>query len=193
MPVDFSHAIRTEDIQREALLILFDNLNDKIDELEEEWTNKDTDLYDRMGRVAPGWSVEHIPIENFLPGTLSPLMSRPIEEFPNVATIAYIARPRGTADDQGEGYQIRLAIETMVKSEMSEQEVNSRIKKTLEAIQLTFFDSWENRTLNHKIHELPYPQETTGDVFAIRKDNRKWFWQGGSFEYLLSKYASGNE
>jgi hypothetical protein len=194
MPVDFSQAIRTEDIQREALLVLFDNLNDKIDELEPMWLNKDSDLYDRMEKVNPGWTVEHIPSDNFLPGTLAPLMSRPIEEYPNVATIAYIARPTNSSDDNGEMYQIRLAIEIMVKSELSEQEVNSRIKKTLEAAHLTLFDNWDNRTLNHLVHELPAPQETTGDVFAIKsRDNQKWFWQGGSLEYLVSKYMSFDE
>ena len=195
MTVDFTQAIRTEDIQREALLVLFDHLNDKMDELDQEWTRKDEDLYTHMGQVGPDWSVERIPSENFLPGTLAPLMSRPIKEYPNVATIAYIARPRGTTDDTGEGYQIRLAIEVMVKSELSEQEVNSRIKKTLEAIHLTFFDNWDNRTLNHLVHELPAPQETTGDVFKVedRGTGMSWFWQGGSLEYLVSKYMSFDE
>jgi len=195
MPVDFSQAIRTEDIQREALLILFDHLNDKIDELEQEWEAKDEDLYSRMDKVAPGFSVEHIPSDNFLPGVLAPLMSRPIEEYPNVATIAYIARPTSDPNDQGNNYQITLAIECMVKSETSEQEVNSRIKKTLEAIHLTFFDNWDNRTLNHLVHELPAPTETTGDVFKVenRALGKSFFWQGGSLEYLVSKYMSFSE
>lgn len=192
--IDYSASIKTEKIQREALLVLFDNLNDKIDELEQQWQAEDEDLYNRMGKVAPDWSVEHIPSDNFLPGTLAPLMSRPINEYPNVATIAYIARPTGSADDTGESYQVRLAIEVMVKSELNEQEVNSRIKKTLEAIQLTFFDNWDNRTLNHLTQELPMPQETTGDVFTIsdRSTGKKWYWQGGSLEYLVYKFTSSD-
>lgn len=195
MSVDYSQAIRTEDIQREALLILYDNLNDKIDELEEQWAYKDEDLYTRMDKVAPDWSVEHIPSDNFLPGTLAPLMKRPITEYPNIATIAYIARPTPDSNDNGNMYYITLAIECMVKSEKSEQEVNSRIKKTMEAVHLTFFDSWDNRTLNHLVHELPAPQETTGDVFKVedRSTGVSWFWQGGSLEYLVSKFMSYNE
>lgn len=195
MPVDYSQAIRTEDIQREALLILYDHLNDKMDDLEEQWAYKDEDLYSRMDKVAPDWSVERIPSDNFLPGTLAPLMKRPITEYPNVATIAYIARPTPDNNDNGNMYYITLAIECMVKSEKSEQEVNSRIKKTLEAVHLTFFDNWDNRTLNHLVHELPAPQETTGDVFKVedRSTGQSWFWQGGSLEYLVSKFMSYDE
>jgi hypothetical protein len=195
MPVDFTQAVRTEDIQRECLLILFDQLNDKMDELEQGWRQKDEDLYSRMDKVAPDWSVEHIPSDNFLPGTLAPLMSRPITEYPNVATIAYIARPNNSRDDQGEMYGVRLGIEVMVKSEKSEQEVNSRIKKTLEAIHLTLFDNWDNKTLNHLVHDMSAPSETTGDVFKVqdRGTRESWFWQGGRLEYVVSKYISFDE
>lgn len=195
MTVDFTQAIRTEDIQREALLVLFDHLNDKIDELEQEWQAKDQDLYSHMDRVDPGWTVEQIPADNFLPGTLAPLMNRPITEFPNVATIAYVARPNNSRDDNGEMYQVRLAIEVMVKSERNEQEVNSRIKKTLEAVHLTLFDNWDNKTLNHLVHDISAPLETTGDVFKIedRGTRQSWFWQGGRLEYVVSKYVSFDE
>jgi hypothetical protein len=186
----FSTKIDTKKIQREALLILFDNLNDKIDELEEEWITEDIDLYNRMDRVAPDWSYEHIPADNFHPGTLAQLMNRPITEYPNCCTIAYLADPTNSDDDEGEMYRVRLAVELMVKSEKSEQEVNSRIKNVLEAVQAVFLDNYDNRTLNHTISDLGRPRETTGDVFAIMKDNKRWFWQGGSLEYPVFKYTS---
>lgn len=195
MPVDFSQALRTEDIQREALLILYDQLNDKMDSLEQEWEAKDEDLYTRMDKVAPDWSVERIPSDNFLPGTLAPLLNRPISEYPNIATICYIARPNNSTNDNGEMYQLRLAIEVMVKSEKSEQEVNSRIKKTLEAVHLTLFDNWDNKTLNHTVHDISAPSETTGDVFKVqdRGTRKDWFWQGGRLEYVVTKYMSFDE
>ncbi len=180
----------TEKIQREALLVLFDNLNDKMEEMEEQWLNEDADLYNRMGRVSPDWSVEPIPADNFLPGTLAPLMSRPIGEYPNVCTIAYTADPTGSNDDEGELYRVRLRIEIMVKSELNEQEVNSRIQKVLEATHRVFIDSFENRNLNGTISDLGRPRQTIGSVFAIQKDSKKWYWQGGSLEYPVIKYVS---
>lgn len=186
----FGVDIDTEKIQREAILILFDNLNDKIDDLEEDWNTRDSDFFNRMNQVSPDWSVEHIADDNFHSGTLAQLMSRPISDYPNCCAIAYVADPTGSDDDEGEIYQIRLAVEVMVKSEVSEQEVNSRIKKTVEAVQRVFKDGFENRTLNHTVSELGRPRETTGDVFKVVKDNKVWFWQGGSLEYPVIKYVS---
>jgi len=183
-------SIDTKKIQREALLILFDNLNDKIDELEETWLSEDSDFYNSLNRVAPDWSYEHIPEENFHPGSLAPLLTRPMSQFPNCSVIAYLADPLNSDDDQGEKYQVRLAIETMVKSEKSEEEVNSRIKNMLEAIQAVFLDNYENRTINHTVFDMGRPRETTGDIFVVQKDGKRWFWQGGSLEYPVLKFTS---
>jgi len=186
---EFTVDIDTERIQREALLILFDNLNDKIDELEEEFNAEDDDFYNHMGLVSPGFSVEQISTDNFHAGTLAPLLTRPIEEFPNCCTIAYVAEPTGSTDDQAEFFQIRLAVEVMVKSQLSEMEVNSRIKKTIKAVRRVFLDGYDNRKLNGLVSSMGEPRETTGDVFAVVRNDQRWYWQGGSLTYPVLKYV----
>lgn len=180
-----------EKIQREALIILFNGLNTQITSLQPTWTAEDDQLYAALSRPNPDWTVELIAAENFHPGTLKGLIKAPITKFPNVCTICYIAEPPGTDEDRGELYRDVMAIEIMVKSEESEEEVNSRIQKTLDAAHLVI---WENRTLNNTVPEISYPPTVNvGDVQIRReKDGTglEWFWQGGSLEYVVDKYVS---
>lgn len=186
---DFSSRTRTEKIQRAALLILFNELNDKIDELEEEWNSADQDFYAAMDKVDPGFYVEHIPSDNFHAGTRTNILSKPRDYYPNVCCIAYTASPLGTSDDFGEGYFVNLLVEVMVKADSGEQETNSRLMKTKEAISEVFKANFSNRTLGNLVPDIGVPAETTGDVFTTKKDNKTWYWQGGTLTYSVYKYV----
>jgi hypothetical protein len=190
--MDLTIRLGTEAIQRQALIVLFDYLNDTIVSMNSTWAVEDDEFWAALNRGNEEWYVEPIADQNFYPGTIPSLINAPIENYPNVCTICYIANPPGSSDDDGELYQNLLAIEVMVKSVNSEQEVNSRIQKTLDAIHLTFMNSLENRTLNNTVPQLGAPRMSVGDVFVRReKTNRgdKWFWQGGTLEYTVSKFV----
>lgn len=191
--MELTSRLSTELIQREAILVLFNNLNNMIASMSSTWFTEDDEFWTSMNKGRQDWFVEPIPDNNFYAGSIPSLINAPIDNYPNVATICYIANPPNSRDDLGELYNDLLAIEVMVKSIDSEEEVNSRIQKTLDAIHLTFIDSRENRTLNNTISSLNAPRQTIGDVF-IRRENTgvgdKWFWQGGTLEYTLQKYVN---
>jgi hypothetical protein len=148
-----------------------------------------------LNRGNEEWFVETIEDSNFYAGTIPSLINSPIEKYPNVCTICYISNPPNSTDDVGELYSDVLAIEVMVKSINSEEEVNSRIQKTLDAVNLVFMDSLENRTLNNTIPMLNAPRMTIGDVFVRREKTNvgdRWYWQGGSLEYIVNKFMDFN-
>jgi len=196
MAVDYSSKIATELVQRQALLVLYDKLNNKISSLSAAWTAGDIAFYTLLGRAAPGWTVETIDNTNFYPGHVPSLMdavaglSAPDpEKYPNCATFAYRALPKFSSDDTGENYTMTLSVQFIVKSLTSELEVNTRIQKTLEAAHSVLL---ENKSLYQTINGLPAPDQSLGDVF-VRLDPRdktqRWYFQGGFLEYRLDKYV----
>jgi hypothetical protein len=198
---DFTGRLLLERIQREALTILFDGLNDKINVMQPTWVAEDESLLYALGRGNSGWTVEEVPDENFYPGTIPSLIKAPVEKYPNVCVICYRGVPRNSLDDTAELYMNVMAVEIMTKSGFydpndvadtifHEQEVNSRIQKTLDAAHLTLLG---NRTLNQVVPEIPAPNVSVGDIFVrTERDGagNKWLWQGGSLEYNLDKYVN---
>jgi hypothetical protein len=193
--MELTTRLSTEAIQRQATIVLFNYLNDMIASMNLTWSIEDDVYWAALNRGNEEWFVEPVQDSNFYSGTIPSLINAPIDKYPNVCTICYIANPPGSTDDDGELYSNVLAIEVMVKSIDSEEEVNSRIQKTLDAIHLTFMDSLENRTLNNTIPKLNAPRQTIGDVFIRREQTNsgdKWFWQGGSLEYVVNKMVDFN-
>ena len=190
--MELSVRLSTEAIQRQAIIVLFTHLNNMIDAMNATWSIEDDEFWASMNRGNQDWFVENIADENFYAGTIPSLINAPIDHYPNVCAICYIANPPGSTDDIGEFYQDLLAIEVMVKSIISEQEVNSRIQKTLDAIHMTFMNNLDNRTLNNTILPLNAPRQTVGDVFVRREQTNhgdRWYWQGGSLEYAVNKFV----
>jgi len=199
--IDLTGRLGLEAAQREALIVLFDGLNEKIDEMEATWETEDEALMDALNRGNPNFTIEKIDESNFYPGTIPSLINASIDKYPNVCIICYRGIPKRSFDDTAENYTDTLAVEIMVKSGpfdgenlsdalFYEQEVNSRIQKTIDAAHLTLLD---NRDLNNTIIELPAPRVTIGDIF-VRRDEQgtgaKWLWQGGSLEYDMDKYVN---
>lgn len=193
--MELTTRLGTELIQREAIIVLFNGLNDMITSMNSTWQSEDNEYWNALNRGNQDWFVETIEDINFYAGNVPSLINSPIDNYPNVSAICYIASPPGSSDDDGEFYNNTLAIEVMVKSVNSEEEVNSRIQKTLDAIHLTFMDSNENRTLNNTIPRMNAPRQTIGDVF-IRKERtnygERWYWQGGVLEYVVNKFVDFN-
>ena len=190
--MELTTRLGTELIQRQAIIVLYNHLNSKIDAMSADWGIEDDEYWSALSRGNQDWFVEHIEDRNFYSGHIPSLINSAIENYPNVAAICYDAVPPGSRDDEGELYNNVLLFEVMVKSIVSEEEVNSRIQKTLDAIHLTFMDSLENRTLNNTIPKLNAPRQTIGDVFIRRERTNigdKWFWQGGTLTYSVQKFV----
>lgn len=199
--MQYTGRLSMELVQREALMVLFDGLNSMISSMNATWAAEDDALLTHLGRGNATWTVEQIANENFYPGTIPSLINAPIEKYPNVCVVCYTGDPKLSSDDLGENYTHVMAVEIMVKSGMFdqdasltdgifyEQEVNSRIHKTLDAAHLTLLD---NRHLNNTIPEIPAPRVTVGDLFIRREQGgqgARWYWQGGSLIYNLDKYV----
>jgi len=201
--MQYTGRLSMELVQRQALIVLYDGLNNMISAMNSTWLAEDDALMAALGRGSATWTVEPIANENFYPGTIPSLINAPIEKYPNVCVVCYTANPPESSDDQGELYTHVMAVEIMVKSGVfdppgspdltqgifQEQQVNSRIHKTLDAAHLTLL---ANKHLNNTIPDLPPPQVTVGDLFVRRESNgqgARWYWQGGSLIYNLSKYV----
>lgn len=199
--MQYTGRLSLELIQRKALIVLFDGLNNMISSMNSTWQTEDNALLAALGRGTSTWTVETVANENFYPGTIPSLIDAPIDKYPNVCTVCYRGDPKISEDDTGENYTDTLAIEIMVKSGTFdpdanltgglyyEQEVNSRIQKTLDAAHLTIL---ADRTLGNTIPALPAPTATIGDIFTRRTERgrgERWYWQGGSLTYQLDKYV----
>lgn len=196
--MDLTNDLGLEKIQRQALLVLAQNLNAKIASLSSTWTTETNDFYTALSRTNPGITIESIPLENFIPGSIPSLINAPVENYPNVTCIAYSSRPKRSNDDTGENYTVQLSVEVMVKSDnfdedfshFGEEQVNSRIQKTLEAIHSVFLD---DPTLGNTVIGLGPPSPDVGDVFVRRAEKsmgKRWFWQGGKLEFVVDKYVN---
>jgi len=199
--MQYTGRLSMELVQRQALVVLFDGLNNMISSMNSTWATEDDALMTALGRGNASWTVEPIANENFYPGTIPSLINAPIEKYPNVCVVCYTADPKYSSDDTGENYTHVMAVEIMVKSGtfdsnapltdgiFFEQEVNSRIHKTLDAAHLTLL---ANRNLSNTIPDLPAPRVTVGDLFVRREQQgqgSRWYWQGGSLIYDLDKYV----
>ncbi len=201
--MDLTSRIGMEKIQREALLILANmstGLNAQIASMQATWTAEDDQLYAALGRPNPDWTVETVQMKNFHPGTSRGILKWPLDRFPNVCTICYQAfSPNGDDNDQGEFYSDRLAIEIAVKAgpyndqnenDDTEEKVNSRIQKTLDAAHLVI---WENRTLNNTVPQISTPPDFSVGDPQVRSQwmgtGDRWLWQAGSLTYIVNKYV----
>ncbi len=196
--MDNTVSLDLERIQRAATLLLFQNMNTQIAAQNTLWDARDATFYAALGRTDPSITVESIPPDNFYPGTIPSLIVAPLERYPNVCCIAYVAVPQQTDNDWGELYRLTLGVEMMVKSERSEEEVNARIQRTVEAAHAVF-TSDANRRLpegsggENLVWQLGNtPVASIGDVFVRHEGtdaSNRWYWQGGRLEYIVDRYV----
>lgn len=183
--------IELEEIGRQVLLVLFKDLNNEIEELQAEWVARDQEFWAHLG-TERSITVEAVPDENFYVGHVPSLINAPIAKYPNCAVYGFQASPRVSEDDHGEFYEVRIAVEVMCKSERDEQEVNSRVQRTVDAAHSTLSKEGA-RELGGYVAGLMggTPNITVGEVFVRREEKSRgdrWFWQGGRLEYRLDRF-----
>jgi hypothetical protein len=198
-----------ERIQREAFLVLFNNLNEEIGLLETAWMTLDNELSVETGRDFDAITLERVEDFNFHIGHRPSLIEAPIQRYPNVSVMAYQVRPEGVNQiDQMSQSLDRLFIEIMVKSpqyETSTEEatagqveaeriVNARIQRMTDAVNNVI---QSNRTLNGTVQEIiGIPSVIISDVFpraANTSYGQPWLWQGSRLEYEVSKLSHLDE
>ena len=192
MTVDTNALIGAEQIQRALFYTLFENLNTNIGLIESYMHTSDQEFASVTGRPVDLTEIERVEPEDFHEGHVPSLISAPIDNYPNCAVISVRSTPAAASDqfDQQDAYQDLIAVEVMVKSIVSESEVDRRLKRTAEAVHITLK---ADETLGGKVSGLDsMPTVVWGDVFT-RKESTSygphWFWQGARLEYSIRKNA----
>jgi len=182
-----------EEIQREALYVLMDNLNDALADMEAYWAPKDEALALRLGIDYVPTTLEPVIPTNFHEGHRPSLIGAPIDRYPNVAVMCFRAAPsaESAAYDHMESYRDALWVEVMVKSQVSEEECNRRIHRMASAANLCMM---AHKTLNGSVSGMDTaPTTNISDLFK-RKEKAsgygpEWYWQGARLDYTVRKEA----
>lgn len=195
-----------EEIQRAALLVLADTLNDAIGLVEAAWADSDQSFAERMGRAYTPVVLERVQPENFHEGYRPSLINAPVEQYPNVAAMAYRATPGPGTElyDHQEKYRVALVIEMMVKAmsdDGGEEVCNHRAQRMVQALHTCLM---ANQTLGGIVSGFDGTPTVSVTELFTRKDRGgdpssagtrtsygpHWFWQGGRLEYAVRKEAS---
>ena len=185
--------IGAEQVQRAAFLQLFQNLNPALVEMEDFMVTSDQAFSQITDRPYVATELEPVDPDNFHEGHTPSLIKAPIGEYPNCCVWVTRAAPAPGMEqyDHQTGWLDNLTVECMVKSETSEAEVDRRIKRMAEAVNVALTS---DPTLGGVVYELQTPPTVIwGDVFT-RKERTAygphWFWQGVRMEYPVRKEAT---
>lgn len=185
-----SPTIGLERVAREALIILIDTLNTELSFQDSEWADLDADLAERRGLDYTPIVCEPVELQNFYLGHQPSLLTAPVEKYPNVSVMADRAGSAPTDLDHEEAYQLRLYIEIMAKSVTSEEEVNARVQRMADAVNVCMVSNDKLRGTVNGFEEAPTISVT--EVF-VRKERAeygdKFMWQGARLEYVVRKEA----
>jgi hypothetical protein len=196
--MDLTVDIGLERIQRGLAAYVATNINDAIDEQNSVWIPRDAAWFAHMGRPDPGMELEYIAIENVYSGTIPSLITSPPSAYPNLSVMAYHAVPVGQSDDWMEHYLCTVSLDFMVKSLRSEEAVNARIQRTLEAGHSVLTSDYARRipelsgeVLVPQISAMPMVE--ISDVFVrhtTSDPNDRSFYQHGSLTYRVDKFST---
>lgn len=189
-----SPTLGMERVAREALIVLIETINDVLPDLDSHWAPLDLELHIARGGDVSDFTpivLETVELNNFYLGHQPSLIKAPVDGYPNVSVMADHAGVEGDNDyDQGEAYGLRVWVELMVKSIVSEEEVNARVQRLADAANICMVS---NPTLRGTVHGYDGPPTAdVGEVFTRKERTTygdQWFWQGARLEYRVRKEA----
>lgn len=191
MALDVKPGFGLELIEKQTISILFASLNAEIAVQASVWASTDQAFATNLSRPYFPIELEPVNSSNFYPGHTPSLIEAPINKYPNVSVMAYSAQPTGEQIDQVSSWNDKLYVELMVKSDTSEEECNSRVKRTASAVANVLL---REPSLNGTILNLQNPPSIDiGEVFVRREDGQtgvKWFWQGARLEFMFTRYST---
>lgn len=179
-----------EIIEREAIKILYEELNDELIAVQDEWEDRDIEINQLTGEDPITVELELIEESNFYYGHRPSLLEAPVDNYPNICAISDSSDASETELDQFNNYEVSLAIEIMCKSLYNESEVNRRTSRTAEAVNRVLM---RNNTLNGECEGFDFdPSLVLTNVF-IRSDHpqgdKDWYWMGARIDYLITRHA----
>lgn len=188
----FTTSLGFEEIQRAALLTLFDNLNAAITERAAVMDASDQDFATRTNRPYVPLVIEPIAPENFYEGHRPSLIQADVDKYPNVScwTVRTTMHAESASSDHTSIFNDLLYVEVMVKAIEDEETVNKRLARTVEAVNnvMTL-----NPTLGDVVTGIGDERNVAlSDLFTRRERTNYgpvWFWQGARLEYVVRKDA----
>lgn len=181
------------DVQRAALLQIFDNFNEIADEVNRAYAQDDETTANRLGRSYVPVTIEPILNENFFEGHHPSLIEAPIERYPCCSSWASRATPAAGSilNDHSTVYSDLLYVEVIAKAIEGETMVNLRIQRMAEAANICLM---KDPTLGGRVSGLVSdPTIMLSDV-QIRKERIRygnaWYWQAARLEYAVRKDAA---
>lgn len=178
-----------EYIERQVKIILFQQLNAELDAQEELWYELDKEYVQITGNELGKTTLEHIPDENFYSGHRPSLLTSGPEGFPNIAVMCYTGVPIYETD-QTQSWVVDIDIEIMVRSFEGEEEVNRRIKRTVEAVNQVMM---RNDSLNGC--SLGFNGDPDVLIVDTYKQNSElshgedWWWTAARIGYNINRHS----
>lgn len=187
--MDFTASTKLEQIGRQVLLNLAANVNTEIGNQATIWAPRDVEYAQKMEITYTPIDLEPIPKANMHYGHIPSLVDAPVGEYPNVSVLAPEVSEMGS-DDQGwdqfgVDYDVNLYVEIMAKSLYSEEEVNSRIQRTTDAVNIVVM---RDHRVGGLTTEIKFVSVGISDVFKrkeLQVQGADWYWQGSRIDYTL--------
>ncbi len=193
--VNVEAGVGLELIERQAAVILFENLNAEIDRIQPLWDDRDKEWQRLTGNGPDQVNVEHIEEQNFYYGHRPSLIEAPPKEnYPNISVMCHRGNPPGADKiDQGQDFKVELDIEIMVKADDQEAEavVNRRCKRTIEAVNQVLTRNSRLNGLSLGFDDDPIVIQT--DVFKRAEESGAgpdWYWQASRIRYTLTRHSN---
>lgn len=176
--------------------VLVTNINDELDRQQALWADRDTEWNNLTGQEPSYVELEYVESKNIFRGHRPSLIEKPpMEKFPNISVMAYVARPASPTNilDQATNNNIVVDLETAIKA-TSEAQADARMHRTVEAIHQVLeankglgglSQGWESEPIVNITDIYKRPEKGSyGDM---------WFWQMARLRYTVIKHSSQPE
>lgn len=181
------NSLGLEKLGREVLLRLAASVNAAIHAMTSTWSSADSDFAAAMGITYTPLVLEEIDKANMHLGHVPALIDAPIEQYPNLSVLAPDLKPLPpqSSYDQGDEYWDAFYVEMMVKDVDSQERVNARVQRTMEAVNQTIMI---DTSFGGKYSHLELLSAGVSDVFIrreVKSRGPEWFWQGARLDYRV--------
>lgn len=181
-----SDSLGMESLGLDVLLRLAASVNTAIHAQTSLWSSRDLDYASAMGLTYTPVIMEDIDKANMHLGHVPALIDAPIEQYPNLSVLSPDLSPVPTGGwDQGDDYALTFYVEIMVKDIVSQELVNRRAQRTMNAVHSVVMG---DKTLGGKYSDLHVTAAGVSDVFIRREAKSRgpeWYWQGARLDYRV--------
>jgi hypothetical protein len=179
-----------EHIGRAVLMHLQPSLNTEIHAQSSIWAPLDQAFATQFGVIYTPVVLEDVESHNMHMGHIPSLIEAPLDQYPNLCAMSAEMASVEESYDQGDEFSYGVYIEIMVKSLVSQEDVNKRIQRTTDAVHSLLLGE---RTIGGNFTEFELRSGDVSDVFVRREEKSRearWFWQGSRLDYSVKIPAS---